>query len=73
MARTASFCSFARLMTAALLAERQGCSADDAVGALQELTQGSDFSAPANSQRWPVWRECRRAIFFCRRTHELVL
>ena len=39
MARTAAFRSFARLMTAALLAERRGCSAIDAVGALQEQTQ----------------------------------
>jgi monoamine oxidase len=39
MARTAAFRSFARLMAAAMLANRQGCSADDAVGALQTLTQ----------------------------------
>lgn len=36
MARTASFRSFARLMTAALLAERRHCSAIDALGAIQE-------------------------------------
>ena len=49
MARTAAFRSFARLMTAALLAERQRCSADDAVGALQELTQA--HTSPTMSRR----------------------
>ena len=49
MARTAAFRSFARLMTAALLAERQGCSADDAIGALQELTQAQ--TSPTISRR----------------------
>jgi monoamine oxidase len=37
MARTAAFRSFARMMTAALLAERRHCSAVDALGAIQEL------------------------------------
>jgi len=50
MARTASFRSFARLMTAALLAERQGCSADHAVGALQELTQAQTSSRMSRRQ-----------------------
>lgn len=49
MARTAAFRSFARLMTAVLLAERQGSSADDAVGALQELTQAQ--ASPTISRR----------------------
>lgn len=49
MARTTAFRSFARLMTAALLAEHQGCSADDAVGALQELTQAQ--ASPTISRR----------------------
>jgi monoamine oxidase len=49
MARTAAFRSFARLLTAALLAERQGCSADNAVGALQELTQAQ--TSPTISRR----------------------
>ncbi len=38
MARTDSFRSLVRLLTAALLAERRCCSAPDALGALQELT-----------------------------------
>ena len=50
MARTASFRSFARLMTAALLAERQGCSADHAIGALQELTQAQTSSRMSRRQ-----------------------
>lgn len=49
MARTAAFRSFTRLITAALLAERQGCSAGDAVGALQELTQAQ--ASPTISRR----------------------
>src|SRR5512139_494968 len=36
MARTAAFRSFARLMTAALLADRRHCSAAEALGAIQE-------------------------------------
>jgi monoamine oxidase len=36
MARSAAFRSFARLMTAALLAERRHCSAQDALGSLEE-------------------------------------
>jgi len=39
MARSAAFRSFARLMAAALVAERQGCSATDALGTLQEFTR----------------------------------
>jgi|CXWL01.1.fsa_nt_gi monoamine oxidase len=50
MARTTAFRSFARLLTAALLAERQGCSADDAVGALQELTQAQTSSRISRRQ-----------------------
>ena len=50
MARTPAFHSFARLMTAALLAERQGGSADDAVGALQELTQAQTSSRMSRRQ-----------------------
>ena len=50
MARTAAFRSFARLMTAALLAGRQGCSADDAVGALQELNQAQTSSRMSRRQ-----------------------
>ena len=49
MARTASFRSFVRLMTSALLAERRNCSATDAVGALQELTQAQ--TSPTISRR----------------------
>ncbi len=44
MARTASFHSFARLLTAALLVERQGGSADDAVRTVQELHQAQRSS-----------------------------
>jgi monoamine oxidase len=47
MARTASFRSFVRLMTAALSAERRNCSALNAIGALQERTQ----ITPAISRR----------------------
>jgi hypothetical protein len=50
MARTSAFCSFSRLMTAALLAERQGCSADHAVGALPELTQAQTSSRMSRRQ-----------------------
>lgn len=49
MARTASFRSFVRLMTAALLAERRGCSAINTVGSLQEQTQ--DQTSPTISRR----------------------
>ncbi len=38
MARSAAFRSFARLMAAALVAERRGCSATDALGMPQEFT-----------------------------------
>ena len=41
MARTAVFRSFARLMTAALLADRRHCSTTEALGAIHELTQTS--------------------------------
>ncbi|TKB91531.1 MAG: twin-arginine translocation signal domain-containing protein [Nitrospira sp.] len=50
MARTSAFRSFSRLMTAALLAERQGCSTDDAVGALQELTQAQTSARMSRRQ-----------------------
>ena len=50
MARTSAFHSFARLMTAALLAERQSSSTDDAVGTLQELTQGQTSSRMSRRQ-----------------------
>ncbi len=39
MARTAAFRSFARLMTAALLADHRHCSANDALGVLRDQTQ----------------------------------
>ena len=39
MARSAAFHSFARLMTAALLADHRHCSANDALGALRGQTQ----------------------------------
>ena len=50
MARTAAFRSFSRLMTAALLADRQGGSVDHAVGALQELTQAQTASRMSRRQ-----------------------
>ncbi|MBH0201328.1 MAG: NAD(P)-binding protein [Nitrospira sp.] len=50
MARTASFRSFARLMTAALLAERRTCSTTDAIEALQELTQAQTSSRTSRRQ-----------------------
>ena len=50
MARTAAFRSFARLMTAALLADRRTWSATDAVGTLQEPTQEQTSSTISRRQ-----------------------
>ena len=49
MARTASFRSLVRVMTAAFLAERRQCSARDALGAIQEL--GSRSTSQSISRR----------------------
>jgi monoamine oxidase len=38
MARSPAFCSFARLMTAALLADRRHCSAQEALGSLEKYS-----------------------------------
>ena len=53
MARSAAFPSFARLMTAALLAERRHCSAQDALGSLEEHSS-TRFSRLISRRRFLV-------------------